>query len=201
MATDPERSDAGEARQHARMRRKRWLLDTSSQSPALFAVTGVVGAIALLQFVGARLLGESALVERLDSDEIGWIALAFNLGYFVLMVGALVVVLVRETHRFVGPALVLERAVSALDRGDWQPRLTLRKGDHLGSLAAALATHGHRLAAQAAERGELLARLDQALATGDLPRAKAAAGALRALHAPVEPLAAAPAEPAGSPVR
>lgn len=109
---------------------------------------------------------------------------AVRVGTDILFFGAVAVfvhkVIVRLTHSVVGPAMVIERALAAMEGGDLDARLRLRDGDYLKPLAAAAASLQSRLGGTREESGALLARLREAV--GDDAAALELISSLEELH-------------------
>jgi len=153
-------------------RRRRFVLDDRSQSTTLLHVlillAGAAAVSAVLVFVLSRanVLGSRALIEAFP------IVLAAQVGCFVLAGLVTVPLVMRLTHRYVGPAYVMRRALKGMRLGDYGCRLELRQGDFLKSLAEEINAHRSDLARRDIERERLLATLDRLLESGDVQGAR-----------------------------
>ncbi|MBK8980379.1 MAG: hypothetical protein IPM29_31140 [Planctomycetes bacterium] len=92
--------------------------------------------------------------------------------YFVLVFVASALVGVMSTHRIAGPARVIEQAVRGMRQHDYSLRLTLRRRDHLKSLAAELAALRQDLREADVRREALYDELSRALAEGRIEDAR-----------------------------
>jgi hypothetical protein len=154
-------------------RRRRYFLDDASQSSvlacvfALVAGTGAACAAAAAVLSSADLLGDRTLAEALPA------LLATLAGCTVL--GALVAipVVMRLTHRYVGPALVMRRALVGMRHGDYGCRLQLRRRDYLKSLAREIDAHRSTIARRDVAQARLLNGIRASLDAGDLQGARA----------------------------
>ncbi len=59
-------------------------------------------------------------------------------GFFVFSLLAILVIVIRLTHRYYGPIVAIERFVDALIRGNYNAKVVLRNKDELQELAAKL---------------------------------------------------------------
>ena len=59
-------------------------------------------------------------------------------GFFVFSLLAILVIVIRLTHRYYGPIVAIERFVDALIRGNYDAKVVLRNKDELQELAAKL---------------------------------------------------------------
>lgn len=144
--------------------RKQYLVDgrmqlsvALSMGSALLLFTGV--SVGTVLFATADDLGP-------DSDALRRTGLVVTGAYFLLVFAVTMVCGVIATQRIAGPARVIEQAVRGMREGDWDRRLTLRRRDHLKSLAAELAALRDELRAQASERHRRDRLLIQALGEG-----------------------------------
>lgn len=154
-------------------RRRQFSLDDRSQSTALLhllvllAATGAATAVLAYVLSRAGVLGTAALGDAFPA------VLAGLAGCFVLAGLVAVPVVMRLTHRYVGPAYVMRRALKGMRLGDYGCRLTLRQTDFLHDLAEEINAHRSDLARRDLERQRLLTRLDQLLRAGDFDDARA----------------------------
>jgi hypothetical protein len=159
-------------------RRRNYLIDPAYQiRTAVVAVVGmtfVVGVAAgLLHLLRSSGAG-SALHEgsRGEAPGAGWPVFLVVAG--VVLVGAVFVVEILETHRTAGVALRLSRALRALRDGCYGTRLTLRRQDNFRELEEAFNETARSLGSWTEEEAAGLARLTdlldgvkQAMETGD----------------------------------
>ncbi|HEX6810576.1 MAG TPA: hypothetical protein VF384_03030 [Planctomycetota bacterium] len=94
--------------------------------------------VALTQIVMIFFLSSGDTPEEMDSGEWRLAAVGVSALQLILLVGALWRTSIRITHSVAGPAWVLEKAIDAMCEGKFDSRLTLRRGDALKSLAAAI---------------------------------------------------------------
>ena len=88
--------------------------------------------------------------------------------YFVLAACGTLLVGLRATHRIAGPAMVIERVVRGLREGDYEQRITLRKGDHLNSLADEVEALREELVTERNRRAASTLSMERALHEQDL---------------------------------
>ena len=72
------------------------------------------------------------------------------------------------THRFVGPAQVIGRAIDAMMKGKYDSRLKLRKSDHLKDLAAAVERLRTQIRTSRTNRSQAFDDLTSCLAENDV---------------------------------
>ncbi len=196
------REAAGPASSRApRQRRRQWIVDRPGQLPAIFATGGLLVALVLVQAGSHWILGEGRSGAEQSSAELGQLALWFNFGYFIFLLFAMVGVVVVITHRYAGPARVIEHALDAFRAGEYAPRLALRERDQLKGLAAAASRLGQHLRKQELARNVAATQLEARLRNGDLQGALASALALREATAPIEALDAPATAPTQEPAR
>ncbi len=156
----------------APIKRSRYVVDTRLQWGFALPVLGIVlvmsGAYALAIYV---LPGTSALTS-LTAAETRDLFLHANLLYAGLTALLLVGVALLLAHRIAGPAVVIERAVKSLCRGEYEHRLSLRPGDQLHSLAGAVAELCGRLHDAEQRRERVLGEVYESLQHGDLAAAR-----------------------------
>jgi|GEM_PF-6921867 len=151
------------------------------------AVLAVVQTVAL--FTGFQPPAEG----QFDGPQVRDLLLRVGLvqfGVTALMALALGILL---SHRFVGAALVLRRALQGMLVGDSSQRLTLRRTDFLHDLSADLLRLREHQAQVRDSVAGALARAQAAIEAGDSIQAQAELGLARQTLAP-----AAPASPAAS---
>ena len=128
---------------------KRWrrqlIVDTRMQFSVLFVVIGTLVLSAFLCVGASVMMPGPETTGVLTAQDVQDFALKVNAVYALFCLMSLGWVAVVMTHRIAGPARVLTTAVEAFARGDYKQRLTLRKGDYLKPLAAALRRHAESL--------------------------------------------------------
>ncbi len=178
--------------------RRQYIVDGKTQ----FRVAGLLvcglAVLALVQTVALFTGFQPPVDGQFDGPHVRALLLRVGLvqfGVTALLALALGILL---SHRFVGAALVLRRAIRGMLAGDSSQRLTLRSTDFLHALSAdilELRTH------QAQGRESLaraLSRAERALEAGDIAQAQADLALARQTLAPA---AAPPAAPAPSAAR
>jgi hypothetical protein len=159
-------------------RRRTFVLDDPSQSTSIIAVLSVLGAGALFGGIAFFLLGRPNVLGHATVADAAPTLIAALVGCFVVAGLVAAPVVMRLTHRYVGPAYVMRRALRGMRLGDYGCRLTLRKDDFLQSLAKEIETHRSDIARRDVERARLLHRLRQMLDDGDIAGARAHLGRL-----------------------
>jgi hypothetical protein len=150
-----------------RNRRRTVVLDDPSQSTSILNVLGVLaagalcGGAAFFLLCGPNLLGRSTVADAAPT------LIAALLGCFIVTGLIAAPVVMRLTHRYVGPAHVMRRALHGMRLGDYGCRLQLRRGDFLKALAHEIEQHRSDLARRDVERTRLLTQLLQQLEAGD----------------------------------
>jgi hypothetical protein len=178
------------------MARRQYIVDGKTQ----FRVAGLLvcglAVLALVQTVALFTGFQPPVDGQFDGPHVRALLLRVGLvqfGVTALLALALGILL---SHRFVGAALVLRRAIQGMRNGDSSQRLTLRRTDFLHDLSAdilELRTH------QAQGRETLagtLARAERALEAGDLAQTQAELTLARRSLAPAASPATPPAVPA-----
>jgi hypothetical protein len=177
--------------QPARLARRRYLIDSRWQLTVTWVAAGTALLVSVLFLVAGHFLTASAFLDGLSSSQIGFMAIAINALYFVMMTAVFAVMTVRFTHTIAGPARVLRDAVEALRAGRFDGRLRLRKYDYLKDLAGSVGALSAELRERSVDQRRLLDELEAALARRDFSAAGQAVHTLRALapDAGAEPLA------------
>ena len=122
-----------------RLKRQRVVVDRKWQSAVATRVVGTgMSVVAIVQLGVMAMLTWGDVLESLSGTQLVVIAFLISGAQAVLLCAILWVTIIRITHSVAGPAMVLERAVDNLCQGKFDSRLTLRNGDYLKSLAAAL---------------------------------------------------------------
>ena len=152
---------------------RRYLLDRPSQISVTVHLLSVLAGIGLLYAVAVYVLLPSDLLDRKSMMQLRKILLGVHTAYFVVGGAILAVMALLLTHRYAGPAFVMQRAVQAMRQGDYSSRLNLRLRDFHKPLAKELALLRDELAAKEAARSELLRELERALDAGKEPHVRA----------------------------
>ena len=119
-------------------RRRQYVVDGPMQYGAAGQLLVGLGLIGLLFAVGMFVfLGDDAM-SGMNLTVIREFLLMANAIYFVLAAVILSVLTLLITHRFAGPAYVMDRAVQGMLAGDYGKRLALRKRDYMKKLAGGL---------------------------------------------------------------
>ena len=162
------------------VRRTQMLIDHRMQI-AVMLMTITAPIIVAFVYMSAIALLPNDGVLTLTGAEATRLAIKINLVYCLFCAISLAGVAIIFTHRVAGPAMVMERAIEAFGKGDYHPRLKLRKEDYLKKLASALQDHGLRLEQNSTRRRELIDDVTQALADDDLATARELLAEMRTL--------------------
>jgi hypothetical protein len=165
-------SDQASDKQQRRYRRQRHMLDWRLQLAIAAQLLGVLAGVGMLYTIGLFVLPGSEGLADLSATELRSVLLRANGIYFALGGSILGVIAILLTHRFVGPALVLRRAVEAMRKGDFGARLALRKRDYLKPLAASIESLRVALLSSQETRNRALEDLERCLREGDLAAAR-----------------------------
>jgi len=145
-----------------RRRVRNWVVDGPWQ-------ISITLGLATLLILAAVLYGVSGLLAAdLQSP---WATAAQLLG-IVGCVAALMVVVLRFTHRVSGPARVIEQALKDLRRGKLDPRLNLRERDYLQGIAHSLTRLAGQMRRERRRRWMLFHWLGECLENGDVESAR-----------------------------
>lgn len=130
--------------------RKQYLVDRGYQLRFVRQLLALLCAIV----VGSSLLTTALVGLSLNQPEGGTsapfiaavVAVTITLG-IQLLIGSVIVwvVGIRQSHQVVGPMARIKHVLEAIGSGDFSQRLTLRKGDVLQELAAAINQMAERL--------------------------------------------------------
>ena len=108
----------------------------------------------------------------MTADETRSLFMRANIIYFGIAAAGVGAAAVYLTHRIAGPLVVIERALQAMQRGDYSQRLSLRPRDFLHSLVAAVAELRSRLAEEAEQRRRLVEEVAERLDANDWAEAR-----------------------------
>ncbi|UCE85985.1 MAG: hypothetical protein JSU66_16940 [Deltaproteobacteria bacterium] len=147
------------------LKRARYLIEARTQLAVALPLLAIPVVVALAYAAAVYVLPGEAALGALRPEEARNIAFRAGVVYLAFAAVAMGAAAVFLTHRFVGPAWVIERAIRAFGRGDYDQRVALRPRDHLQSLAAAVVEFRDQLRADDLRRRhmarELLSRLDE----------------------------------------
>ncbi|MFQ5843681.1 MAG: hypothetical protein ACE5JG_01700, partial [Planctomycetota bacterium] len=132
----------------------------------------VLIAVATLHVLAFLLLPGAGAVGALSPDGTLQLLVRSNLIYFGFTAAPLWVVAVLLMHRIAGPSQVIEKAVRGLKNKEFSHRLTLRRGDYLKGLAAAVKELADGIREESEERRAALRDLERCLEEQDLPAAR-----------------------------
>ena len=118
-------------------RRQRYFTDPRFQLALSLPLVATLVVLAVAYVAAIYVLPGELALKTMTAEETRRLFLRANLIYFGLAVAAILSAAIYLSHRVVGPAQVVERAVRGMAGGDRSPRLSLRPGDYLGSLASA----------------------------------------------------------------
>ena len=175
-----------------RSQRRKHVVDVRAQVGVALRILAPVAAVSLMSGAAVLLFlrrDDTTILHVADLQRFLWIA---NGIYFVLLVSVLTVASLILTHRWAGPALVIQDALDGMRRGDHTQRLELRRSDYLKGVASRLAALREDLARDRRALDESLCNLEGALADGDTATAARIVAGLRGASAPP----AGPSEPA-----
>jgi nitrogen fixation/metabolism regulation signal transduction histidine kinase len=167
--------------------RRKYILDRKWQLSVSLSFALVALAAAAVHLFLLVKVADQDPIEKLSGDEIGILSVGANLLYALLTIGGVLFVGIRHTHKVAGPAMVLERAVRAMNQGQFDSRLSLRKGDYLQELAGAIKELSTKMQTDRELVRELSAKLCQALERNDQRAAREISAQLAELYATAVP--------------
>src|SRR5262249_48938453 len=153
-------------------RRRTLVVDPLVQGRIVFSVIGIAAGFVLI-WVASYFWGRSP-DDQLTSEGAHDLASLVDAILFVIGVVAIAIYVLWGTHRFVGPARVIQHALAGMVEGDYGRRLRLRKDDFLKDVAATAATVAQKMRTDRARSDEFAAALESALGRGDVAAARAA---------------------------
>lgn len=155
----------GRPQKRTKIKRSRYMLASRLQRSVALQLLAVVSAVALLHALALLALGPE--IRLLQPDETRLLLAGFSSFFWLVTVTLVGGVALLLTHRIAGPALIIERAVRALARGDYEARLDLRPSDYMHSLSDSVAELRGQLREQADQRDRVLLELDAYLREAD----------------------------------
>lgn len=157
--------------------RRRYVIDRPLQMGIAAHLMAGLGGVALLCAAALYVFLGGQTVPGLDP--LRRFLLIANATYFVLAAGILTLLTVLLTHRFAGPAFVMQQAIRGMLTGDFGKRLNLRRKDYLKDLAADLDQLRHAWVRHDETTRIALADLQVALDKRDFEQAKTILTGLR----------------------
>lgn len=148
-------------------RRRQHLVDKPLQLSVSGKLAGFLFAGLVLYMVALQLVS-SAFAEQLTGTQIAEITLGLNVFAVVGLVAGLFFLAIRVTHRFVGPARVIESALEGILHGGSEQRSRLRRGDHLRGIAERVGSLSGQLTARHEEWSRITTALERALDECDI---------------------------------
>jgi len=146
-----------------RIRRKKFLISRRAQLVVAMWLMGTMVGMGLLYAIALRILPSDQL-EAMNGQELQAFLTKTSAIYFGLATAMLGTLAIIMTHRIAGPVFVIHRAISGMREGDFSPRLSLRRKDHLKELAAEVSALRDEMKARDQKVHDLRACLDE----GDL---------------------------------
>lgn len=168
-------------------RRRRYLIDAPSQLNVAFHVVGVLVLIGVLDAVAVFVLSDPSLQGTRSLADVSLLLLAVHAGCVLLGGAFLFWIVVKLTHRYAGPAFVMQRALVGMRKGDFGQRLSLRMTDYHGELAEAMNDLRSEIAAREVKNARVLHRLERGLKEQDDRAVQASLHSL-GLALPIPPL-------------
>jgi uncharacterized Tic20 family protein len=164
-----------------RTRRWRYIVDWKPQLGFVAEVVGVlIGvcvAFAVITFL--LVLDRNDATAKLRPEEVWGFLLQITFIFMAVSSVVFVLLSIAISHRFLGPALVIGRAVQAMIDGWYDRRFKLRRRDYLKPLAAQVEKLAETLAAREDERNQIMESLYECLDTNELDAARAMLDRLR----------------------
>lgn len=118
-------------------RRTRYFIEPRLQLALALPMVATLLVVGLAYVAAIYVLPGELALKTMTAEETQRLFLRANLIYFSLAVVGIGANAIYLSHRIVGPAGVIERAVRGMTGGDSSLRLSLRAGDYFGSLASA----------------------------------------------------------------
>lgn len=159
--------------QRPRALRRQYVVDGKTQFRVAGLLLAGLAVLAVIQTVALFTSFRPALEGQFDGTEVRALLLRVGLVQFGVTAVLALALGILLSHRFVGAALVLRRAIQGMRVGDSSCRLTLRSSDFLHDVASSLAQLREEQDQRRAAVGRALTRAGEALDAGDLARAQA----------------------------
>ena len=157
-----------------RTRRWRYIVDWTPQLSVVAEVVGVlIGvcvAFAVITFL--LVLDRNDATAKLQPEEVWGFLLQVTLVFMAISSVVFILLSITISHRFLGPALVIKRAVQAMIDGWYDRRFKLRRRDYLKPLAAKVEELADTLAAREDEQALMIESIHECLDSGELDGAR-----------------------------
>ena len=153
-------------------RRERYVIDARLQLALALPLLGILAVVAFAYVAAIYLLPGENVLKSMTADETRSLFMRANIIYFGIAAAAVSAAAVYLSHRIAGPLLVIERALHAMQRGDYSQRLSLRPRDFLQSLAAAVTELRSQLAEESERRSRLAEEVAERLDANDWAEAR-----------------------------
>jgi methyl-accepting chemotaxis protein len=151
-----------------RYRRWRYIIDWRQQMGFTVEIVAVLCGVCVIYSVGVHYLLGNETLFQVSIDRFREVVLRVNAVYLAVSSGIFSLMAIGLTHRFVGPAFNMRRALKAMIKGDLSKRVHLRKRDYLKDLAAEINTLRDVLE----ERQQVVRDLERCLQENDLEAAR-----------------------------
>ncbi len=153
-------------------KRQRYLIEARTQLAVALPLLAIPLVVALAYALAVYVLPGEAALSALTPEEARNISFRASVVYLGFGAVAMAAAAVFLTHRFVGPAWVIERAIRGMSAGEYDQRVSLRPRDHLQSLASALMDLRDQLREQDERRRQLVRELASRLDEEDVKGAR-----------------------------
>jgi HAMP domain-containing protein len=150
-----EESGLSETSPRSTSKRGRYLIEARTQLAVALPLMAIPLVVALAYALAVYVLPGEAALSALTPEEARNISFRASVVYLGFAAVAMAAAAVFLTHRFVGPAWVIERAIRGMSAGEYDQRVSLRPRDHLQSLASAVTELRDELRAQDGRRRQL----------------------------------------------
>ncbi len=172
-------------------RRERYFIDPRLQLALSLPLVATLVVVAVAYVAAIYVLPGELALKTMTAEETRRLFLRANMIYFGLAVAAILSGAIYLSHRVVGPAGVIERAVRGMTGGDSSLRLSLRPGDYFGSLASAATDLRDQLCELDEQRRQLVEEAITRLDAHDLAEVRKLLVQLGGSEAPSPPNSAA----------
>lgn len=147
-------------------RRRRYLIERTSQLSFVARITLVLLGLGVVEGLGFFVLAGG---EWGSQTLEGALPLLLGVHAAAILVGGTFLgwVVIKLTHRYVGPAFVMGRALAGIRRGEYGHRLKLRHTDYLEDLAKEIEDLREEIAKRDVQQARSLHRLERSLDEDD----------------------------------
>jgi hypothetical protein len=174
-----------------RKHRRFFRIDRSMRWPVGITIGSVLAIGVVLVTARRRLIGSDEPLMLADLDG-GKVSMICNALYFVATLALVVWYAISISHRFAGPARVLEHALDGMLVDDFERRVTLRRKDHLKGVAERIGKVAQRMRVEQEAQRAFLRELADHLAREDYDGARHLVDAARGGAAGAKPSDASP---------